>query len=91
MSLPAQIAVSFDFTSGATFGYPFTIGDEKYGKLGTGTLASSTTPEPTVDLTPNVRQISIKRGRNIMRDTYEGVCNDPSPRSRLLLQPTEHR
>ena len=71
MTLPAQIAVSFDFTSGATFGYPFTIGDEKYGKLGTGTLASSTTPEPTVDLTPNVRQISIKRGRNIMRDTYE--------------------
>jgi hypothetical protein len=71
MTLPAQIAVSFDFTSGATFGYPFTIGDVKYGVLGTGTLASSTTPEPTVDLTPNVRQITIKRGRNIMRDTYE--------------------
>jgi hypothetical protein len=71
MTLPAQISVSFDFTSGATFGYPFTIGDEKYGVLGTGTLASTTTPEPTVDLTPNVRQISIKRGRNIMRDTYE--------------------
>jgi hypothetical protein len=61
MTLPAQISVSFDFTSGATFGYPFTIGDEKYGVLGTGTLASTTTPEPTVDLTPNVRQISIKR------------------------------
>jgi hypothetical protein len=75
MPLPAQIAVSFDFTSGATFGYPFTIGDEKYGVLGTGTLASTTTPEPTVDLTPNVRSISIKRGRNIMRDTYEaGSC-----------------
>ena len=75
MTLPAQISVSFDFTSGATFGYPFTIGDAKYGKLGTGTLASTTTPEPTVDLTPNVRQISIKRGRNIMRDTYEaGTC-----------------
>jgi hypothetical protein len=71
MTLPAQISVSFDFTSGATFGYPFTIGDEKYGVLGTGTLASTTTPEPTVDLTPNVRSISIKRGRNIMRDTYE--------------------
>ena len=71
MSLPAQISVSFDFTSGATFGYPFTIGDAKYGKLGTGTLASTTTPEPTVDLTPDVRQITIKRGRNIMRDTYE--------------------
>lgn len=75
MTLPAQISVSFDFTSGATFGYPFTIGDIKYGVLGTGTLASSTTPEPTVDLTPDVRQISIRRGRNIMRDTYEaGTC-----------------
>jgi len=75
MALPAQISVSFDFTSGATFGYPFTIGDTKYGVLGTGTLASTTTPEPTVDLTPDVRSISIKRGRNIMRDTYEaGTC-----------------
>lgn len=71
MTLPAQIAVSFDFTSGATFGYPFTVGDEKYGVLGVGTLASTTTPEPTVDLTPDVRSISIKRGRNIVRDTYE--------------------
>jgi len=75
MALPAQISVSFDFTSGATFGYPFTIGDTKYGVLGTGTLAATTTPEPTVDLTPDVRSISIKRGRNIMRDTYEaGTC-----------------
>jgi hypothetical protein len=71
MSLPAQISVSFDFTSGATFGYPFTIGDIKYGVLGTGTLASTTTPEPTVDLTPDVYSISIRRGRNVMRDTYE--------------------
>ena len=71
MTLPAQIAVSFDFTSGATFGIGFTLGDPEYGKLGTGTLAATTTPEPTVDLTPNVRQISIKRGRNIMRDTFE--------------------
>jgi len=75
MTLPAQISVSFDFTQGATFGYPFTIGDAKYGKLGTGTLASTTTPQPTVDLTPDVRQIKITRGRNIMRDTYEaGTC-----------------
>jgi hypothetical protein len=75
MTLPATISVSFDFTSGATFSYAFTIGDAKYGLLGTGTLASTTTPEPTVDLTPDVRQISIRRGRNVMRDTYEaGTC-----------------
>jgi hypothetical protein len=75
MSLPAQITVSFDFSSGATFGYPMTLGDAKYGLLGTGTLASSAVPEPVVDLTPDVRQISIRRGRNIMRDQYEaGTC-----------------
>ena len=83
MTLPAQISVSFDFSSGATFGYPFTIGDPKYGVLGTGTLASSTVPEPIVDLTPDVMSISIRRGRNIMRDTYEAGTatirvNDPN-------------
>ena len=70
MTLPANISVSFDFSSGATFGYPFTIGDAKYGILGTGTLASSTVPDPIVDLTPNVRNITITRGRNIQSDQY---------------------
>jgi len=71
MALPAQIAVSFDFSSGATFGYPFTIGDAKNGIIGVSQLASSTVPEPIVDLTPNVRNITINRGRNLQRDTYE--------------------
>jgi hypothetical protein len=71
MALPANISVSFDFSSGATFGYPFTIGDAKYGILGTGTLAGSTVPEPIVDLTPQVRSISIDNGRNVEADTYQ--------------------
>ena len=70
MALPAEISVSFDFSSGATFGYPFTIGDAKYGVLGTGTLGSTSVPVPTVDLTPNVRNITINRGRDIQSDTY---------------------
>ena len=70
MALPAEISVSFDFSSGATFGYPFTIGDAKYGVLGTGTLGSSTVPVPIVDLTPQVRNITINRGRDIQADTY---------------------
>ena len=75
MSLPANIAVSFDFSSGATFGYPFTIGDPEFGVIGKSTLASSEVPTPVIDLTPNVRQITITRGRSIMRDTYEsGSC-----------------
>jgi hypothetical protein len=71
MTLPANISVSFDFSSGATFGYPFTIGDAKYGILGTSTLAGSTVPEPIVDLTPSVRSITIENGRNVQSDTYQ--------------------
>lgn len=70
MAIPAQITVSFDFSSGATFGYPLTLDDAKYGLLGTGTLGSETINK-VVDLTPDVRQITIRRGRNIMRDQYE--------------------
>ena len=72
MALPAQIAVSFDYSNGATFGYGgFVIGDPKYGILGTNTLGDSSLPEPVIDLTPNVYQITITRGRNLQRDTYE--------------------
>jgi hypothetical protein len=76
MALPAQIAVSFDYSVGATFGYNgFILGDSKYGILGTNTLGTSSLPEPVIDLTPDVYQISITRGRNIQRDTYEaGTC-----------------
>jgi hypothetical protein len=72
MALPAQIAVSFDYSNGATFGYNgFVVGDPKYGILGTNTLGTGTLPEPIIDLTPNVYNIKIIRGRNIQRDTYE--------------------
>jgi hypothetical protein len=71
MTLPAQIAVSFDFSSGATFGTGFVIGDAKYGVLGVSRLGESDVILPTVDLTPNVYQIAIRRGRSIQRDQYE--------------------
>ena len=72
MALPAAISVSFDYSAGATFGYNgFVIGDSKYGILGINTLGTSSLPEPVIDLTPNVYHISITRGRNIQRDTYE--------------------
>jgi hypothetical protein len=70
MSLPANIAVSFDFSSGATFGYPFTVGSDKYGVIGVSQLGSSAVPIPIVDLTPYVRNITINRGRNILSDQY---------------------
>lgn len=75
MSLPANISVSFDFSSGATFGLGFVIGDPINGVIGTSSFSASEVLEPVVDLSPNTRRITIKRGRNIMRDTYEaGTC-----------------
>lgn len=71
MTLPVTLNVSFDFSSGPIFGYPFIIGDVNFGRLGLDSLGSSSNPEPIVDLTPNVYSINIKRGRNIMRDQYE--------------------
>lgn len=71
MTLPAAIAVSFDFSSGATFGTGFVIGDSQYGILGTSRLGSSPVVIPVVDLTPNVYSIKINRGRNILKDSFE--------------------
>jgi len=75
MSLPAAISVSFDFSQGATFGYPFTIGDPINGIIGVSQFGANDVPEPVIDLSSQTRQIKIRRGRNIMRDTYEaGNC-----------------
>jgi hypothetical protein len=76
MSLPATISVSFDFSQGATFGFNgFIIGDAINGVIGTSQFAASAVIEPVVDLSSVTRQITIRRGRNIMRDTYEaGTC-----------------
>jgi hypothetical protein len=75
VTLPATISVSFDFSQGATFGFPFTIGDPVNGVIGVSQFASSEVPEPVIDLSSQTRQITIRRGRNIMRDTYEaGNC-----------------
>jgi len=76
MTLPATISVSFDFSQGATFGYNgVIIGDAINGVIGTSQFAASAVPEPVVDLSSVTRQITIRRGRNIMRDTYEaGNC-----------------
>ena len=71
MALPATLNVSLNFQSGATFGNPFIIGDPVSGVLGVGLLADSSTPALIADLTDVTRQITIRRGRNITRDTYE--------------------
>jgi hypothetical protein len=75
MALPATLNVSLNFGSGATFGNPFILNDPVSGVLGTGILSDSSEIGLIVDLTDQARQISIRRGRNITRDTYEaGTC-----------------
>jgi hypothetical protein len=75
MTLPATISVSFDFSQGATFGYPFTIGDPINGVIGVSQFAATEVPDPVVDLSSVTRSIKISRGRNIMRDQYDaGTC-----------------
>lgn len=75
MTLPATISVSFDFSQGATFGLGFVIGDAVNGVIGTSQFGDSPVTTPVIDLSSQTRQITIKRGRNIMRDTYEaGTC-----------------
>ena len=71
MALPATLNVSLNFSSGATFGNPFTIGDPINGVLGVAILSDSNAPALVIDLTDITRQITIRRGRNITRDTYE--------------------
>jgi hypothetical protein len=74
MVLPV-LNVSLNFSSGATFGNPFTIGDPVNGVLGVGILSDSTAPNLVVDLTDVTRAIKVNRGRNIGRDIYEaGTC-----------------
>jgi hypothetical protein len=74
VSLPI-LNVSLNFSSGATFGNPFTIGDPVNGILGVNILADSNASTLIVDLTDVSRSIRINRGRNVSRDIYEaGTC-----------------
>ena len=71
MTLPATIDVSLDFSSGAIFGLPFTVNDPVAGVLGKGQFGSTESPSLIVDLSNVTRKITVTRGRNIQRDTYE--------------------
>jgi len=74
VSLPI-LNVSLNFSSGATFGNPFTIGDPINGILGVNILADSNASTLIIDLTDVSRSIRINRGRNVSRDIYEaGTC-----------------
>ena len=71
MTYPVTVITTFDFSNGATFGYPFIIGDPDHGKLGTGTLSDSASPDYVVDVSSQVGRISIKMGYNLLQDQFE--------------------
>ncbi len=65
MAIPTLVVV-FDFTSGATFGYPFIIGQ---GILGTNTLADAAAD--TVDISNQVSKVTIRRGYNLLQEQFQ--------------------
>ena len=60
-----------DFSNGATFGYPFTIGDPVNGVLGVSTLGDTSSGTLTVDVSNQVGKINIKAGYNLLQDQFE--------------------
>jgi hypothetical protein len=71
MTYPITVITTFDFSNGATFGYPFVIGDPDHGVLGVGTLSDSASVDYVVDVSNQVGKISIRMGYNLLQDQFE--------------------
>lgn len=71
MSYPITPNLTVYFTDGATFGYPFIIGDDTYGKLGTGTLGSESNNNLVVDVSSQCVKASLRAGYNLLQDQFQ--------------------
>jgi hypothetical protein len=60
------LVVTFDFSSGAVFGYPFIIGE---GLLGFNTLADAAAD--TIDISDQVNKVTIRRGYNLLQEQFQ--------------------
>jgi hypothetical protein len=60
------LVVTFDFSSGAVFGYPFIIGE---GVLGFNTLADQAAD--TIDISSQVSRVTIRRGYNLLQEEFQ--------------------
>ena len=65
MATPTLV-VTFDFSSGAIFNYPFIIGE---GILGVNTLAEA--GSLTVDISDQVNRVTIRRGYNLLQEQFQ--------------------
>jgi len=69
MALPAAPKVEIRFGTGASFGNSLVLGSAANGILGTNVLGTSAaTP---IDVTSQVTEVNIRRGRDRVFDTYE--------------------
>jgi len=69
MALPATPTVQIRFGTGASFGNALVLGSAANGILGTNVLGTSAaTP---IDVTSQVTEVNIRRGRDRVFDTYE--------------------
>jgi hypothetical protein len=71
MTYPITVNTVIDFSNGATFGIPFTIGDAVNGVLGVSILGDTSAGTLTVDVSDQVGKISIKTGYNLLQDQFE--------------------
>ena len=69
MTYPVTVGVTFDFSNGPIFGYPFTIGDPAHGVLGVDVLGEAAAD--IVDISNQVGKISIRRGYNLLQDQFQ--------------------
>jgi hypothetical protein len=69
MTYPVTIGVTFDFSDGATFGYPLILDDAKNGQIGNNYLGTAV-PQ-IVDISNQVGKISIKGGYNLLQDQFQ--------------------
>jgi hypothetical protein len=61
-----HLVVTFDFSSGAVFNYPFIIGE---GILGTNVLADAAAL--VVDISDQVNKVTIRRGYNLLQEQFQ--------------------
>ena len=61
------------FTDGATFGYPFTIGDPANGILGKNTLASSSASSLIVDVSSQTVSAKLGGGYNLLQGQFQAA------------------
>jgi hypothetical protein len=71
MGLPATLRVEINFSDGPAFGIPLTLDSAVDGILDSNLLGSSNSTSVIRDFSASTTQISIRRGRNILQDTYD--------------------